>query len=485
MARVDYTGIPDTPAAEDQPQDQLRVEASPASFGAPLAQGAEAAGAGAIDYSKFYSGVAADHAVNNLLQSATTILRGDPSKTATDAQGNPIAGPDGQPMPDTGFLGKRGADAMHSAADATTALDEAIAEQRSTLQTPQARQQFENESRRYRAQYIGQIASHADEQSKVWADDTYSTKATLALSDLASNPTDSATITRATDNLVGALKSKALLAGQDPAGAELKAHQTAAETQVKALLLTDPVTAEKAFDANKGLLASTPGFYGLGQEVKKAAIDATFAPAVDGFVQGAVASTQARVGAATGAPAVSDLATAFLGQESGNNPNAPTSITGARGPGQIEPGTFARYAKPGENIANPADNRAVASRILDHYNTEYNGDIGRIATAYFSGEGNVAPAGSPTPYIQDRADGTPEHPGKTDIVLRRQHRIPPRQVPLHGRRAERLAPGLSRTGAHLRREQAGVAQLSRRAAAVRGFCRSRNPGPHHAARRYV
>lgn len=96
---------------------------------------------------------------------------------------------------------------------------------------------------------------------------------------------------------------------------------------------------------------------------------------------------------------------AILTQESGNNSKAPTSVNGAVGPGQILPETFKQYAKPGENINNPEDNKTVSARILDDYSSRYNGDAQRIAVAYFSGPGNVAPAGSATPWIKDTQDG--------------------------------------------------------------------------------
>lgn len=96
---------------------------------------------------------------------------------------------------------------------------------------------------------------------------------------------------------------------------------------------------------------------------------------------------------------------AILGQESGNRSNIGNSTDGAVGPGQILPETFAAYAKPGERIDNPDDNRAVNARILADYSQRYNGDPARIAVAYFSGPGNVAPAGSPTPYLRDAKDG--------------------------------------------------------------------------------
>lgn len=123
----------------------------------------------------------------------------------------------------------------------------------------------------------------------------------------------------------------------------------------------------------------------------------------------AAPSTTATVsGARPALPAAGSLHSAIIGQESGGNPNIGASVNGAQGIGQIMPATFARYAQPGERIDNPADNLAVSKRITDTYLQKY-GDPQRAAVAYFSGEGNVAPPGSPTPYIRDVADGN----GKT------------------------------------------------------------------------
>jgi len=104
-------------------------------------------------------------------------------------------------------------------------------------------------------------------------------------------------------------------------------------------------------------------------------------------------------------PQASNISGSILQQESGGNPNAPTSIDGAHGPGQIMPATFAAYAKPGEKIDNPADNLAVHQRIISDYAQRYDNDPARVAVAYFSGPGNVAPPGSATPWLHDREDG--------------------------------------------------------------------------------
>lgn len=101
----------------------------------------------------------------------------------------------------------------------------------------------------------------------------------------------------------------------------------------------------------------------------------------------------------------SSISSAILGQESNDNPDAPTSTDGAVGMGQIEPATFAQYAKPGEDINNPDDNLAVHNRIIADLSNKANGDPARIAVGYFSGPGNIAPPDSPTPWKSDRKDG--------------------------------------------------------------------------------
>lgn len=104
-----------------------------------------------------------------------------------------------------------------------------------------------------------------------------------------------------------------------------------------------------------------------------------------------------------------DIHSAILGQESGANPNVRNSSAGAVGIGQIEPSTFAQYARPGEVITNPKDNAAVSARIIDHYQQAYGNDPSRTAVAYFSGPGNVAPPGSPTPWLHDVTDSDGTH----------------------------------------------------------------------------
>ncbi|MFZ1007595.1 MAG: hypothetical protein WAN65_12205, partial [Candidatus Sulfotelmatobacter sp.] len=104
-----------------------------------------------------------------------------------------------------------------------------------------------------------------------------------------------------------------------------------------------------------------------------------------------------------GSATVPGLAGAITGQE-GSGPNS-VSPAGARGTRQVTPTFFQHYAQPGEDFNKEADRVAVSDRGIADLSQKYNGDAGRVAVAYFSGEGNVAPPGSPTPWIQNRTDG--------------------------------------------------------------------------------
>ncbi|WP_025915782.1 LPD38 domain-containing protein [Herminiimonas sp. CN] len=95
---------------------------------------------------------------------------------------------------------------------------------------------------------------------------------------------------------------------------------------------------------------------------------------------------------------------ALLGQESNNGKNAVTSIDGARGAGQVMPGTFKQYARPGETIDNPDHNLAVMARIVKDLGTKSGDDPARMATGYFSGAGNMT-VGKGRAWRNDAADG--------------------------------------------------------------------------------
>lgn len=122
----------------------------------------------------------------------------------------------------------------------------------------------------------------------------------------------------------------------------------------------------------------------------------------------------------------------FGSSPAGNAGSPPTSlydaITNQEGPGTSDkgavagviPATFQRYAQPGESISNAGDVAAVRHRIIDDLWQKSGGDPARVAVGFFSGEGNMAPPGASTPYVEDRSDG---HVSTSSYVTQVQARL--------------------------------------------------------------
>lgn len=72
----------------------------------------------------------------------------------------------------------------------------------------------------------------------------------------------------------------------------------------------------------------------------------------------------------------------------------------------IMPGTFQQYAHAGEDFHDPGARAAVRERIIGDLanRPDVQGDPARIAVGFFSGPGNIAPPGSPTPWLHNRSD---------------------------------------------------------------------------------
>lgn len=110
MANVNYNeGVPSVAPDVISGNDYSSVRATPDSFGGQIAQGEEKLGQGAFNSAQFFGKVAADDASNQFQDYATKLLHGDPNKSTP--------GPDGQPIPDTGYLGTRGSTSSDQPAD--------------------------------------------------------------------------------------------------------------------------------------------------------------------------------------------------------------------------------------------------------------------------------------------------------------------------------------------------------------------------------
>ncbi|HEV2674164.1 MAG TPA: transglycosylase SLT domain-containing protein [Aliidongia sp.] len=400
----DESGIPTVTPQDNLPNDYLNVQSNPNQFGAQIGQGEEKLGAGALTAGKFFGQVAADNATNGYQDAASKILHGDPNKM--------VPGPDGQMQPDTGYLGLRGRAALDARPQVEQQLDDLMTQTRSGLQTPDQELQFDNFSRRYRSYLGGQIGSHADQQANQWYGEVNQASANLALNHIATNADNPDEVNHGTADLMSARIKQAQLQGggdQLVSQALASSRQDAVKAQVEALAVKNPMQAMSVLDQNKD--AAGQAYEPLAQQLRTRVnqqVGVTVAKqaiAEAGSNMGGVPNANGLMQIPNASPQSVPIKQAILGQESGNNSNVASSINGAVGPGQIMPATFAAYAQPGESITNPADNRAVSGRIIDDLSAKFGGDPERIAVGYFSGPGNVAPPGSPTPWINNRIDG--------------------------------------------------------------------------------
>lgn len=299
MAQVPYQGSPDSQAPAEAPSDYQSVSTSPATFGGAVAEGAQAAGQGLLDASHFYNQVAADNSTNNAVDAVGNIFHGEPGKM--------VVGPDGQMTQDTGFLGKRGQDAMVAYPDAVKSLDEAIQEQRSSLSTPAAKLQFDNDTRRMRAGWISQMGNHYDQQSFEWVKDTNNTAITQGLNAVSQVAGDDAASDAAGERVRNASVKLAQaqygVSDEVTQGALLKADQQITLTRYDKLV-ANPATAVKAqqlLDEKSDILGSMPNYGVMIRQAQNAVFDATSGPALDNFVSDTVNKARGMVGTPTGA----------------------------------------------------------------------------------------------------------------------------------------------------------------------------------------
>ena len=401
-------GIPTVDPAATAPDSTQRVNVSTDAFGGGIAQGGEklgqgieSAGKAAFEISDFYGKVSVDDQFNHLMSEAVQILKGSGAPAGI--------GPDGQPTYDTGYMGLQGRAALDSRQDTEKRLDDAIAAGRANLKSPTEQLAYDTQSRSMRRTWKSEIGTHADSQFKVWAQGVNDAGAAHAATQISSNADNPEMVAHGTADLINfRVKAAQTKYGDDPKIMQEAidgAKRDALTAQLEAISVKDPARAQQILETNKDLAGQN--YKTLSAQFRERAdhqIAIGAATQAAGIAAGNMQQRQQPSGPGE-RPTPAAVGSIILKQESNNNPNSPTSVDGAMGPGQIIPATFRQYAKPGESITSAADNRAVSQRIIDDYYKRYDGDVGRIAVAYFSGPGNVAPAGSPTPYIEDRADG--------------------------------------------------------------------------------
>lgn len=415
MAKIPYSGgIPSVDPAATAPAVYQNARPG-AGFGAvgnameSLGRGVQNLGAGLLKANEIYDEAAADDAANQFQDRVRRLMRGDPDQ--------PSMGPDGQPVQNTGFLGTQGQDAMRAWPDTGKRIDEIDKEIAAGLRSPQAQRMYSRSARAYRNSALTQGASHADAQAKNWYTAVNSATAVNQITDIANHYDDEEAVLHYTEDLVSARIKNLQLAGNanDPALFKAtieRAWQDALVAQVKAMAVKEPAKALELLDKRRAIAGAQ---YDELSNAVRARADQQIGL---GVAEKVIEQTTAKAATPTApdagqAPTVAGekpdalrVAAAIHAQESGGSATAATSVAGARGGWQIMPATFARYAREGEKIDDPADNATVGQRIVGDLYDKTGGDPARIAVGYFSGEGNISAPGSATPWINDVKDAT-------------------------------------------------------------------------------
>jgi hypothetical protein len=402
MAQVPNSeGVPDVAPRTEVPEDYQRIQANPAQFGGLVAQGAEKAGQGALQAGKFFGEVAANSSWNDTNDQVQKVLHGDPNKPQLGPDGQPVMGPDGKPLPDAGYFGLKGSAALYARPGVEKQLDTILQGARSNLSTPEEQLYFDTISRRQRSYWDSDIGEFANRQQLGYYSDVNKSQIQQNLGEITRYADDPLRSAHSINDLANAYVKEAQLNGADQTAAMREGHAVGTQARIEAIAVNNPAAALRMVNDPNAKAVLGDRWAPLAEKLKTRGDQAVGVNAAVAHVNEITGGYQAPP-----LPAVTD---AIFGQESGQGKNTATSITGAVGYGQIEPATFRQFAQPGENINDKNDNKAVGQRIIANYYQQYGGDPYRVAVAYFSGPGNVAPPGSPTPWLHDRADPT----GKT------------------------------------------------------------------------
>lgn len=391
MAHVLFTPAPTVLPQPTPPSDYQRIETSPAMFGALPAQATERAGAqigqagdqlfhAELQRQDRFNQVAADDAFNKLQSGYFKLTYGDPSDPNSK-----------------GIYGMRGADALRAKQPTFKAMDDLRQQIRGGLNLPQ-QIQFDQASRRLQMFTADAIGRHLDQQANSYADAVnVATERNQMQAIGASYNDDTAFNNSLAEARRAAVQRVQTLYGNNPAPELVQSEinrvtSAAIVTRAQAWGASDPAAA-LAWLKPREAYVDAAEYTRLTRSLESAHNGAAVAAGAQEVLGG---------GGAQGVLPSSDIYGAIHGQE--GTPAGVTSSAGARSSWQIEPATFAQYAKPGEVLSSERDANAVAHRIIDDYRKRFNDDPQRVAVAYFSGPDNVAPVGSPTPWKVDKRD---------------------------------------------------------------------------------
>lgn len=252
---INFEPVPDVTPTEGSSASGMHIQANPAAFGAPIGTGLEKLGQG-IEQSaeagfqalEFHDTMAAQQAANTFIDQQTKIEYGDPGKT--------VVGPDGKPMPDTGYLGTVGSDALYSRQAALQRIEQVRQDGLNGLQSAKAREIYDNETRRYYAMSEARIGAHADQQQKVWGHGVAGDTANIELNAFVRTLDTPEQTQHGQAYIQAKVQQAQILYGNDPqavASATQNAKRDLLEAHVRAMAVKDPAGAMKLLQDQKDI----------------------------------------------------------------------------------------------------------------------------------------------------------------------------------------------------------------------------------------
>ncbi|HXJ73160.1 MAG TPA: hypothetical protein VNM37_09905, partial [Candidatus Dormibacteraeota bacterium] len=316
--------------------------------------------------------------MNTLFDRWNKRLRGDPNQM--------VPGPDGTPIPDTGFMGLKGRNALDARPGFEKQLDADLKEIRGTLVTPDQQNRFDQQSRRYRQHVQELAASHADGQANQWYSNVNKASASIALTHIANNAENPAEVAAGASDLINARVKEAQILGGGPELIQQAidgAKKDALKAQLQSIATKDPDRAIRMLDKNKNIAGLD--YDNLAREFRTRADQQAGNKAGE---QAVLSTYTTHAPAATVIPVFNqaaernDISPTYLMRtwqiESGGQLNPKDSETGAQGPFQFVSTTAKQYG-----LTNPRDfasSAEAAARLAADNKTALTASMGRPPT---------------------------------------------------------------------------------------------------------
>lgn len=374
MAQVqENAGIPTVAPAAGAPDSYQRINASPEAFGAGIGTAVQQVGKSLGDVGKVWGEIVTDSSLNSANDEATAVVEK--------------------------FKALRGQDALNAQKQTSAALTKIYADKRAKLKGPEQQERFDQQSRAFHQRFLApQVFNHATAQSFEYAKEVNSNGVKQWMDILAANAEDPARAEDATQEILGYAGKLAHMQLGDEADDEavdgyMRPYQQAAyKTRAQAIGVKNPKAAADFVDEHKDVIGVD--YASLSTAFRTRAYEQEGL----GVADQSFAMTAQKLENPPARPTAS-LKQALLEQESGDKgPN----------PYQVQQATWDQWKNeglvhPGEEYGDPNAIRTVGDRAVDKYSAQYE-DPARVAVAWFSGPGNVAPAGSATPFLVDKSD---------------------------------------------------------------------------------